>query len=189
MQHILALLDFLRQAENLKNTLRHAYTSQGKQESAAEHSWRLCLMLVLCADDLPELDRELLLSLAIVHDLAEAICGDTPAILQTSKEEKEAKERQAIQDLCAKLPASYAQKMLRLWELYVEGACLEAQIVKGFDKLETLLQHTQGMNPPDFCYAFNLEYGRAHTEFLPILKELRRHIDKETQVLVEKQAR
>ena len=30
------------------------------------------------------------------------------------------------------------------------------------DKLETLLQHTQGLNPPDFDYAFNLAYGKTH---------------------------
>ena len=35
------LLEALHTAEKLKDTTRHCYTSQGRHESVAEHSWRL----------------------------------------------------------------------------------------------------------------------------------------------------
>lgn len=38
------LLDMLHTAEKLKDTTRHCYTSGGRHESVAEHSWRLALM-------------------------------------------------------------------------------------------------------------------------------------------------
>ena len=46
---------------------------------------------------------------------------------------------------------------------------LEAKLAKGLDKLETILQHTQGKNPADFDYAFNLAYGRRYTAEDPVL--------------------
>lgn len=52
-------------------------------------------------------------------------------------------------------------------------------------KLETLLQHTQGDNPPGFDYAFNLDYGREYTTGDPTLEALREALDAETRRLVE----
>ena len=44
----------------------------------------------------------------------------------------------------------------------------EARLAKGLDRLETVLQHVEGANPPDFDYAFNLGYGRGHTDVHPV---------------------
>lgn len=38
------LLTALHTAEKLKDTTRHCYTSGGRHESVAEHSWRIALM-------------------------------------------------------------------------------------------------------------------------------------------------
>jgi len=56
------------------------------------------------------------------------------------------------------------------------------------DKLETLLQHNQGANDPDFDYAFNLDYGRKYTDALPLFRELRRLVDADTQARIREQA-
>lgn len=63
----------------------------------------------------------------------------------------------------------------------VERRTPEAKVVKALDKIETILQHTQGENPPGFDYAFNLEYGRRYTDALPFLAILRRTLDEETR--------
>lgn len=52
--------------------------------------------------------------------------------------------------------------------------------MKALDKLETLLQHTQGDNPADFDYAFNLDYGRRYTDRAPLFKTLRELLDART---------
>jgi putative hydrolases of HD superfamily len=53
-------------------------------------------------------------------------------------------------------------------------------VAKGLDKLETILQHTQGMNPADFDYSFNLAYGQQYTGADPVLAALRSRLDEET---------
>src|SRR2546426_580166 len=57
--------------------------------------------------------------------------------------------------------------------------CLMAMLLYG-DKLETILQHTQGSNPADFDYAFNLAYGKRYTAVDPVLAALRARLDEET---------
>jgi putative hydrolase of HD superfamily len=42
-----SILKVLTLAERLKFELRHSYTSSGRQESVAEHTWRMSLMAVL----------------------------------------------------------------------------------------------------------------------------------------------
>lgn len=44
---ITSILNVLALAERLKFELRHSYTSSGRQESVAEHTWRMSLMAVL----------------------------------------------------------------------------------------------------------------------------------------------
>ncbi len=175
---------FIRLAENLKNTLRQSYSSTGRQESAAEHSWRLCLLILACSGLFEGLSLEKLLKLAILHDLGEAIAGDTPAISRPRQDAKAARERRGLLDVCAPLPKNLREEFLALWDEYESAATAEARIVKGLDKLETLLQHNQGLNPPDFDYAFNLSYGREHTDVHPILRALRELVDRDTAARV-----
>jgi putative hydrolase of HD superfamily len=62
----------------------------------------------------------------------------------------------------------------------------EARVAKALDKLETILQHTQGENPPEFDYRFNLGYGRAFTADHPVIVRLREILDRETARLAER---
>jgi putative hydrolase of HD superfamily len=71
-------LDFLRSAEKLKDVLRSGYTSGGRPESTPEHTWRLCLMVIVFANALGDIDIAKLLKICIVHDLGEALSGDIP---------------------------------------------------------------------------------------------------------------
>ncbi len=174
-------LQFLEQAENLKNTLRSAFTSTGRHESAAEHTWRLCLMLVLFDKEIEGMDTLSLLQMAVIHDLAEAVCGDIPAVAQNAGDNKAQKEYEAMLELTAPLPPKTREKLLALWQEYEHNSTPEAQFLKGLDKLETLLQHNQGLNPPDFDYSFNLRYGQEYMFAHPLLTALRVHVDAKTQ--------
>ncbi len=175
------ILDFLRRAEQLKDTLRSGYTQEGRQESVAAHTWRLCLMAVLLQDRFPEVDGLRLIKMCLIHDLGEAIHGDIPAPDQSGTGDKATQEHRDFQTLIAPLPTHHQDEFMALWEEYEAATSPEAQLAKGLDKLETLLQHTQGNNPPDFDYRFNLEYGRAYTDAHPLLAEIRDAIDAETK--------
>jgi putative hydrolase of HD superfamily len=170
----------LREAERLKSVLRSGFTSSGRPESTAEHSWRLALMALVFADQLPGLDIARVLKLCVVHDLGEAIHGDIPAIHQHAHPGKAAQEREDLHVLTRELDAPLRAEIIALWDEYEAAATPEAQAVKAFDKLETILQHNQGANPPDFDYAFNLGYGRRHTATAPLFAALRQMLDADT---------
>ena len=174
------VVEFLRSAERLKATYRCAWTSNGDRESVAAHTWRLCLMALVLADDYPEIDAGRLIRMLIVHDLGEALHGDIPAPRQDPASGKAEQERRDLLALLAPLPETLRQDITRLWDEYDGATTPEARLAKGLDKLETILQHNQGRNPGDFDYAFNLEYGRAFTVDDHRLAALRTLLDAET---------
>ncbi|MEP7380167.1 MAG: HD domain-containing protein [Gemmatimonadota bacterium] len=175
------ILDFLRAAEALKTTRRSGWTTAGDRESVAEHTWRLCLMALVVHHRFPAVDFARLIKICIVHDLGEAIGGDIPAPEQARLAAgKSADERRDLLQLVAVLPASERAEIVALWDEYESAATPEARLAKGLDKLETILQHTQGDNPPDFDYRFNLGYGRLYTAGHPVLEGLRALLDEAT---------
>ncbi|WP_174906499.1 HD domain-containing protein [Burkholderia diffusa] len=176
-----ARLDFLREAERLKDVLRSGHTSTGRAESTAEHSWRLCLMALVFADALPDVDTTKLLKLCVVHDLGEALHGDIPAIEQAAHPDKNTHERDDLLTLTAGLDRVLRDEIVALWDEYEAAASPEARAAKALDKLETILQHNQGSNPPDFDYAFNLGYGRRYTDAVPLFSTIRAIVDADTQ--------
>jgi putative hydrolase of HD superfamily len=187
--HLDGILEFLRATERLKVVTRSAYTSEGTQESVAEHSWRLCLMALVLRDEFPDVDLGKLLAMCVVHDLGEAIGGDVPAPEQARRRAadpgatKAAQEREDLLTLLAPLPAHERERITTLWDEYEAAKSPEARVAKALDKLETILQHTQGDNPPDFDYRFNLGYGRTFTTGHPAIVRLREVLDHETERL------
>jgi putative hydrolase of HD superfamily len=181
------VLDFLRAAERLKVTTRSAFTSAGRAESVAEHTWRLCLMALVVAPEFPNVDFARLVKICIVHDLGEAIGGDVPAPEQARRLSaglatgKGDAERRDLLALVAPLPATLRDEVVALWDEYEAAASPEARLAKALDKLETILQHTQGQNPPGFDYRFNLGYGRSHTADHPLIAAVRAILDAETE--------
>jgi len=182
-------LEFIRAAEQLKNVLRSAYTSTGRQESTPEHTWRLCLLAMVFQDRLAELDFEKVLKICVIHDLGEAINGDVPAIHQSTTIDKSVSERRDLLTLLSPLPAALQQEFVSLWDEYDNATSAEAQAVKALDKLETIIQHSQGKNPPDFDYAFNLSYGQSHTSTHALFAELRALVDEHTRQRLQQQQR
>ena len=89
-----AYTDFIKEAEGLKSTLRTAWTAEGRQESTAEHSWRLALFAGVMCREFPELDREKVLMMCLVHDLGERYSGDISAALRPDAGDKLNQERE-----------------------------------------------------------------------------------------------
>ena len=176
------MLDFLRAAEALKTAQRSGWTSAGEQESVAEHTWRLCLMALVLHPSFPGVDFGKLIRICIIHDLGEAIGGDVPAPEQARRAaSKSADERRDLLQLLAPLPATLREEISALWDEYEAALTPEARLAKGLDKLETIMQHTQGKNPSSFDYRFNLGYGRQFTGDHPVLVALRTILDEETE--------
>lgn len=139
------VLEVLTLAEKLKYELRHSWLSNGRQESVAEHTWRMSLMVVLLE---PYLDKELdtarTLKMVIIHDLVEAEAGDQPVFEVTTakaKELKQAKERQAIENLRTNLGNGLGQHVYELWHEFEDKQTYEAKVANALDKLEVQIQH------------------------------------------------
>jgi putative hydrolase of HD superfamily len=192
LAHLGGILEFLRAAERLKVAKRSAYTSEGEPESVAEHSWRLCLMALVLRDEFPGVDLGKLMAMCVIHDLGEAIGGDVPAPEQAAllardpTARKSTQEREDLLTLLEPLPVDVRGEITALWDEYEGAKSPEARVAKALDKLETILQHTQGENPPAFDYRFNLGYGRAFTADHPVVVRLREILDRETARLVER---
>ncbi|GLK93085.1 phosphohydrolase [Achromobacter xylosoxidans] len=187
IEDIKGRLAFLQEAEKLKSVLRSGFTSTGRPESTAEHSWRLCLMAMAFEDELAGLDMLKVLKLCVIHDLGEAIHGDVPAIEKHRHPDKSEQEKSDLLHLTRSLDEKQRAGILALWQEYEDAATPEAKAVKALDKLETILQHTQGLNPPDFDYGFNLTYGQKHTDADPLFALMCTILDEKTRARINPQ--
>ena len=95
-------MELLDRAEKLKNNTRHSWTSSGRHESVAEHSWRLAFMAYFMKDEFPDVDINKVILMCMMHDFGEAFTGDIPAFDKTSDdentEENVIKEYEAVDD-------------------------------------------------------------------------------------------
>ena len=121
MDDLSAYIRFIQEAEGLKCMTRTAWTSTGRRESTAEHSWRLALLAGLLLPAYPGLDARRMLMLCLVHDLGEVYEGDISAALRPDQEEKERQERAAVKRAAASLPEKSGRELCKLWEEY--NAC------------------------------------------------------------------
>jgi putative hydrolase of HD superfamily len=141
------ILDVLHIAERLKHEMRHSWLANGRQESVAEHTWRVALMVIMMAPHLDrDVDIEKCLKLALIHDLAEAETGDIPVFENQQQDRKLAKyynEQRAILHMKSMLDDEVGQQIYELWEEYERQECYEAKFVRALDKLEAQLQHNE----------------------------------------------
>jgi putative hydrolase of HD superfamily len=179
------ILEFLTAIEPMKSHVRSAWTAIGREESVAAHSWRLCMLALAVGSHLPDLDTDRLIRICMVHDLGEAISGDTPAPIQDDSDEKRATEQATVESICATLGAG-GEELVALWREYDEGTTREAIVAKALDKIETIAQHNQGANPPDFDYGFNMEYGTSIPITDDVVRVLRDLVDRKTAELASK---
>lgn len=180
------LIKVLHTAERLKDTTRHCYTSGGRHESVAEHSWRLCLMAYFMRDEFPEADCDKVLKMCLIHDIGECFTGDIPSFNKTDSDEKT--EEKLLCSWVETLPEPYRTEMAALYKEMGELGTVEAKIYKALDNMEAVVQH----NESDIStweareYELNLTYGADKAAFLPYLTKLRDALRNETTTKIEK---
>ena len=173
-------LKIMHLAENLKNNTRHSWTSGGRHESVAEHSWRLTLMAFFVKDEFPQADMDKVIRMCIFHDMGEAFTGDIPAFLKNSQQEQE--ESRVIFEWIDSLPENYSAELRALFQEMEALETTEAKIYKALDKMEALIQH----NEADIStwlpleYELNLTYGEQQVQFSEYMKELKAQINQDT---------
>ena len=180
-------IHFLNVIEKLKCNTRHSWTSSGRQESVAEHSWRLSVMAMLCADEYPHLDINKIIKMCLIHDWGEAVTGDIPAFVKTECDETD--ERIAIHRLLSSLPDNAREEFTALFAEMEAMESEEAKLYKALDNLEALISH----NEADIStwipreYELNLTYGQQNCEWSPWTQQLREQIRQDTLAKIEKE--
>lgn len=172
-------LDLMHMLERLKCTPRHSWTSSGRRESVAEHSWRLAMMAYFVQDEFPEADMGKLLCMCLFHDVGEAFTGDIPAFEKT--EADGAAEDAALEAWRNSLPAPYRRELTPLFAEMAAQETLEARLYKALDKMEALIQHNEAEISTwiPLEYELNLVYGAEAVAFSAYLKRLRAEINRD----------
>lgn len=173
-------LEILSVAEKLKCNTRHSWTSSGRQESVAEHSWRIALMALLMRDEFPNIDMDKVIRMCLIHDLGEAFTGDIPAF--DKKEEDSKKEDEIFLQWIETFPTHYKEEFIELLAEMNERKTEEAKLYKALDNLEAVIQHNEADISTWIPLEYDLQftYGSDKVEFSPYLKELKKEIDKRT---------
>lgn len=137
------IIKFANILENLKKIKRTGWVEKKikNPESVADHSFRLAVLAMVLADRL-NVDKNKLIKMALVHDLAESLAGDIveERSLKKTKEAdtKYEKENTAIKELLSNL--NDKKEYYSLWIEYEEQKSKEAKILKQLDKLEMSIQ-------------------------------------------------
>ncbi|MGM0448666.1 MAG: HD domain-containing protein [Methanobacteriota archaeon] len=142
-----AALGAVLAAYDLKDERRTGWQLRGvdEPESVAAHSWGVAYLVVTLGDrfreDLPGVDLDRALRLAVVHDVAEAETGDVATRADSTadavdREAKVAAERKAMAALAGPLP----ERVRDAWEAYEARDSPEAVLVKECDLLDTCFQ-------------------------------------------------
>lgn len=181
MNDLESLLKFLHTAEKLKTLLRHSWLSDGRQESVAEHTWRMSLMAIVLRSQLEiPVNLERVLIMIAVHDLAEAYAGDYHAFRKVPDNKHEL-EQKALEKIVAELERKTKDLILNLWEEFEANKTIEAKFTQALDKLEVLIQHNEAdiktWNEKE--YLFNLTYGDDKVKFSKMLSTFRNHVKDE----------
>lgn len=145
----MGLDELLERLNNLKQMPRTGWllcnVPLGEAEDVAQHTFEVAAVTLLLADELKRqgtsVNRERALSMAIVHDWAEAEVADFPytALKHLGPAgTKRRIEKRALEDLLTKLPNK--EKYLALWREYSEKRTLEAKLVHAVDYLSMLVQ-------------------------------------------------
>ena len=180
-----ALLKALHVAERLKDATRHCYTSGGRHESVAEHSWRITLMAYFVKDEFPEADMDKVIRMCLIHDIGECFTGDIPSFLKTQADEDT--EERLLFAWVDSLPEPFCTEMRALYEEMAARETLEARIYKAMDSMEAVIQHNESDigTWAENEYELNMVYGDDKVAFSPYLMRLREVIREETRAKIE----
>lgn len=167
--------------EAMKRNTRHSWLSDGRQESVAEHSWRLAVMAYLVKDEFPGADINRVVLMCLFHDIGEAFTGDIPTFLKTEADEQT--EGNVVDRFLDTFPEPYNSELRALFAEMSALETTEAKLYKALDKMEAVIQH----NEADIStwlpleYDLQLTYGEKEVQFSEYTRALKQAANDITQ--------
>ena len=167
----------------LKERTRHAWMKSGRQESVAEHSWRMALMAYFLREAFPKADLSRVLLMCLLHDVGEVFTGDIPTFEKTDADRT--RERRLRDAWIADLPAPFFDEVAALFIEMDAMETEEARLVKALDRMEAVLTHNEGGPATWLPLEYDLQrtYGVNEAAFSPALKDLRAEVNNEVDAV------
>ena len=186
------------QGEILKGLKRTGWALAGVQdsngESVASHAWgtaHISLLLVECfKNDGKEVDLARVLTMAIVHDLPEALISDIPKTAlqfggESMRRGKQDAERKAL-DIMMKPLGMTGNRMQSIWEEFSTSDSIEAQIVRASDIFDMLVHalamERNGVSPKMLHPFFVSSQSAIDSVRVPLFNEVYMILLKEHEV-------
>ncbi len=142
-------IEFIAECDALKEVFRQTINTRSRRaENDAEHSWHLCLCVIVLAEhaNVPNLDVLRVLKMLIVHDLVEIDAGDTFAYDTAAMAGQHERESIAADRIFGLLPPDQAREFRALWDEFEAKATPEAKFATACDRFQPMLLNcrTQG---------------------------------------------
>jgi putative hydrolase of HD superfamily len=177
-KRLLKILSFIEEIEKLKHIKRiNTLSDCSRQESDAEHSWHLAIIVLLLKNELGEkFDFEKAVMIALVHDLIEIYAGDCwPSSIEEMLEKKSS-EKKSAKKLFSQLPKDLEKEIKEYWQEYEDAKTVEAKTVKALDKivypLHYALSKTIVWHKEQSSNSGRRVYGRPHVKHNQVLAEI-----------------
>lgn len=142
-------IEFIVECDKLKDIFRRTQLTQTRRaENDAEHSWHLCLCVIVLAGHAndPKLDVLRVLKMVILHDLVEIDAGDTFAYDTVRMAGQHEREALAADRIFSLLPPDQAREFRGLWDEFEARETAEAKFAAAVDRFQPMLLNcrTQG---------------------------------------------
>lgn len=142
-------IEFIVECDKLKDIFRQTQLTQTRRaENDAEHSWHLCLCVIVLAEhaNTPGLDMLRVLKMVIVHDLVEIDAGDTFAYDTAGMANQHEREAVAADRIFGLLPPDQSREFRALWDEFEARQTPEAKFAAAVDRFQPMLLNvrTQG---------------------------------------------
>lgn len=139
---LLRQVEFIAECDKLKEVFRQTLNTQSRRaENDAEHSWHLCLCVIILAEhaNVRSLDVLRVLKMLIVHDLVEIDAGDTFAYNTAAMASQHEREAIAADRIFGLLPADQAAEYRALWDEFEAKQTPEAKFATAVDRFQPVL--------------------------------------------------
>jgi putative hydrolases of HD superfamily len=133
---------FIAECDRLKEIFRQTFNTQSRRaENDAEHSWHLCLSVIVLAEhaNVANLDVLRVLKMVIVHDLVEIDAGDTFGYDTAGQVDQHARECVAADRIFGLLPEDQAKNFRALWDEFEAQQTPEAKFALAVDRFQPVL--------------------------------------------------
>ena len=138
-------VEFIVECDKLKEIFRQTINTRSRRaENDAEHSWHLCLCVIVLAEHAnAAIDVLRVLKMVIIHDLVEIDAGDTFAYDAAAMANQHEREVVAANRIFSLVPTDQGREFRTLWDEFEARTTPEAKFAHACDRFQPMLLNTR----------------------------------------------